>query len=629
MTETKAEKFEFQSEIKQLLKILIYSLYKNKEVFLRELVSNALDALSRVQFEIMTNEEVEDRSAQLRIDISFNKAQSKLIIEDNGIGMTRDELVKNIGTIAHSGAVDFLKKLSETQEKDRLELIGKFGVGFYSSFMVARQVHVYTKSFQKGSPAYLWKSTGDSDFTVEEAVKKERGTRIELLLKKDEKEFLEKPRIKAILSRYSKFVPFPIYLEGEKVEVAEAIWAQPKSILNEKDYQEFYKFFNNTQEEPEIYFHLSSDAPVQFNAVLFIPKTSFEFFGIVRAESGVDLYSRKVLIQKNCKDLMPEYLRVVRGVIDSEDIPLNISRETIQSNFKIGKIRKFILKRLFARLIEVKKKDREKYLRIWNNFSRHFKEGIVSDFENKKTLSQLLLFHSSKEERKERVDLRGYVDRMGKEQKEIYYITGLDLDSIEKNPALEAFKRKDIEVLFLDDPLDEFVIEHLGEHEGRSFKKAESADIKIDKSSEESRDHLKDVEAFLVYLKDIYKDKVIDVKISDRLIESPCMLVHPAGGPSVQVEKILKMANKNYQYAKKILEINPDNKLIKEMARIYKTAPQSGELKALALQLLDNMFLREGIIDDVDNTVSQIQGIMLQAARNIRSRADSKKKKNK
>lgn len=626
MTQQKTKKYEFQSEVKQLLNILVYSLYKNKEVFLRELVSNAVDALNKVQFEILTNKEAEDKDAELRIDISVNKTNNTLIIEDSGVGMDREELIENIGTIAHSGTMDFLKKLAEAKDKEQVDLIGKFGVGFYSSFMVAEKIHIYTKSFHKESPAYLWKSRGDSNYTIAETVKKKRGTRIEIFLKKGGKEFLDKSVIKNILAKYSKFVPFPVYIENEKIEAVEAIWTQPKSSLKKKDYIDFFKFFENTQEEPETYLHLSSDAPVQFNAILYIPKTSIEQFGLFKIEPGVDLFSRKVLIQKGNKDIMPDYLRFVKGVIDSEDIPLNISRETIQNNIKIIKISKYILKKLIAHLKTMKEKDQEKYLSIWGNFHRNLKEGIASDFENKEKISPLLLFHSSKYPKKEYTDLNDYIERMEKNQKEIFYISGLDLETMEKNPALEAFKQKDLEVLYLDDPLDEFVIEHLREYKGKSFKLAESADIKIDKKKEQDKDYLKGVAGLVSYLKKTYGEKVVEVKVSNRLVDSPCLLVQAADGPSVQMEKIFKMTNKDYKFAKKVLEINPDNDLIKGMVRLHGQKPLSKELKLLALQLLDNMLLREGVIEEIDDIVPRIQEIMLQAVKKATPAAKPKKK---
>jgi HSP90 family molecular chaperone len=614
MTEEKEQKFEFQSEVKQLLDILVYSLYKNKEVFLRELVSNAADALNKMQFEFLTIPDLPGRDQELKITIAIDKKQHKLVIEDNGIGMSKEELVANIGTIAHSGTLDYLKKISETPAKNQVDLIGKFGVGFYSSFMVAKEIHIISKSWQKESPAWLWKSTGESSYTIEETEKKERGTRIELLLKKDEKEFLEAYRLKTIILKHSKFVPFPIYLEGEKIERQDAVWIQPKSKLTEKDYTDFYKFFENTQEDPETWLHIQSDAPVQFSALLFVPKTSFEMLGLMKSEPGVDLYSKKVLIQKGSKEVMPEYLRFVKGIIDSEEIPLNISRETFQNNVRIDKIRKHVLKKLLEHLEGIKDKNREQYLNIWKNFSKNFKEGAVSDFENREKLSQLLLFPSSKTAGEALTDLKEYTGRMAEGQKEIYFLGGSDRQTIEKNPALEIFRKKDYEVLYLTDPLDEFVLDHLHEYDKKIFKMAESADIPLEEKPEAADEAAaKSTENLITYLKTIYGDQIQDVKISKRLTDSPCLLLNPADGPSVQMEKIMKMVNKDYQVSKRVLEINPSHPLIKKMVALHQLDPAAPLLKTLALQLLDNMKLREGILSDTEATIARIQQIMLDA----------------
>jgi HSP90 family molecular chaperone len=615
MEAEKEEKFEFQSEVKQLLDILVYSLYKNKDVFLRELISNASDALNKVQFEILTEPGIEDKDQELKITISVDKKQNKIVIEDNGIGMSKEELVQNIGTIAHSGTLDYLKKITATPAKGQVELIGKFGVGFYSSFMVAREIHITSKSWQKDSPAWLWKSQGESSYTIEPAEKKSRGTRIELLLKKEEKEFLEIYHLKNIILKHSKFVPFSIYLDQEKIERKEAIWSQPKSKLAEKDYFEFYKFMENTQEDPETYLHLSSDAPVQFTALLFVPKTSFEMLGLMKSEPGVDLYSRKILIQKGSKDIMPEYLRFVKGIIDSEEIPLNISRETIQNNVRIDKIRKHVLKKLLEHLETVKSKQRDKYLDIWKNFAKNFKEGVVSDYDNREKLAKLLLFPSSKTAPGQLTDLGEYIQRMPAEQKDIYFLGGPDRQAIEKNPALEIFRKKDFDVLFLLDPMDEFVLDHLREFDKKTFKMAESADIPLEEKSEAADTaDAQDVDSFITYLKTVYGDQIKEVKISKRLTDSPCLLLNPGDGPSVQMEKIMKMVNKDYQVSKRVLEINPGHALIKKMVSLHKKDPAGTGLKNLALQLLDNMKLREGILSDTEASIARIQQIMLESA---------------
>ena len=614
MGSEKEQTFEFQSEVKQLLDILVYSLYKNKEVFLRELVSNAADALNKMQFEFLTVPDLEGKDQELKITVTVDKKHNQLVIEDNGVGMSREELVQNIGTIAHSGTLDYLKKISESPAKNQVDLIGKFGVGFYSSFMVAKEIHIISKSWQKDSQAWLWKSTGESNYTIEETEKATRGTRIELLLKKDEKEFLEAYRLKSIILKHSKFVPFPIYLEKEKIERRDAIWTQPKSTLSEKDYVDFYKFFENTQEDPETFLHLSSDAPVQFTSILFVPKTSFEMLGLMKMEPGVDLYSRKILIQKGSKEIMPEYMRFAKGVIDSEEIPLNISRETIQNNVRIDKIRKHVLKKLLEHLEGIKDKNREQYLGIWKNFGKNFKEGAASDYENREKLSQLLLFPSSKTAGDGLTDLKEYVGRMPEEQKEIYFLGGADRQAIEKNPALEIFRKKDYEVLFLTDPMDEFVLDHLHEYDKKVFKMAESADIPLGEKNEAADEaQVKETENLVTYLKTIYGDQVQDVKISKRLTDSPCLLLNPADGPSVQMEKIMKMVNKDYQLGKRVFEINPAHPLIRKMVDLHKKDPALPLLRTLAQQLLDNMKLREGILSDTEATIARIQQIMFEA----------------
>ena len=614
MAEEKHQTYEFQSEVKQLLDILVYSLYKNKEVFLRELVSNAADALNKMQFEFLTVPDLEGRDQELKITIAIDKKRNKLVVEDNGIGMSREELVQNIGTIAHSGTLDYLKRIGADPAKKQVDLIGKFGVGFYSSFMVAKEIHIVTRSWQKEAKAWLWKSTGESSYSIEETEKERRGTRIELLLKKDEKEFLEAYRLKNVILKHSKFVPFPIYLDGEKIERKDAIWTQPKSKLSAKDYADFYKFVENTQEEPETWLHLSSDAPVQFHSILFVPKTSFELLGLMKTEPGVDLYSKKILIQKGSKEIMPEYLRFIKGVIDSEEIPLNISRETIQNNVRIDKIRKHIVKKLLEHLEGIKDKERDKYLNIWKNFGKNLKEGSVNDFDNREKLSQLLLFSSSRTSGEELIDLKQYVGRMAEGQKEIYFLGGPDRPAIEKNPALEIFRKKDYEVLFLTDPLDEFVLDHLHDYDQKAFKMAESADIALEEKSESAdAAQIKDAENLVTYLKTVYGDAIQDVKISKRLVDSPCLLLNPADGPSVQMEKIMKMVNKDYQLSKRVFEINPGHPLIQRMVALHKQDPAAPLLRNLALQLLDNMKLREGILSDTEATIARIQQIMLEA----------------
>ncbi len=612
--ETKTEKFEFQSEVQKLLEILVYSLYQHKEVFLRELISNSVDALNKVHIQTLTNPEVDEKELDLRVDISIDKDNKMVVIEDSGIGMTKEDLVENIGTIAHSGTLDFVKKITESSTgNDKMDLIGQFGVGFYSSFMVAEEIKIITKYYVKGSKAYLWQSKGDNSYTIEETKKDHRGTRIELLLKEEAKEFLESWRIKSVIKQHSRFVPFPLYLDNEEIESKEAIWTQPKSSLKEEDYNEFYRFFQNAKDDPETHLHLSSDAPVQFNSILYVPKSNSEIYGYIRQDPGVDLYSKKVLIQKACPELLPLYFRFIKGVVDSEDIPLNISRETIQNDQQIQKIRKFVLKKVLDHFTHLKEKERETYLKIWKNFHPNFKEGVPNEYEFQEKLSALLLFYSSHSPKNEYTDLDSYVGRMKEDQIEIYYIFGNDCDSIEKKPALEAFKKKDLEVLYLTDQMEIWTLENLRQYKGKIFRSAESADIKIDEHDKE-QEEIKEAENFAGYLKTVYADRIGEIKISERLVDSPCMLVDSSNIAYERMGRMMKGDKAKPDISKKILEINPQNRLIREMISIHKGKPDSNRLKTLALLLLDNMILREGILDDIEHIILRTQDIMYEAA---------------
>jgi len=618
--ERESEKnYKFQSEVKQLLDILVYSLYKHKEVFLRELISNAVDALNKIQFISLTDKTLESEAPEMKISVSIDKKSKTLTVEDTGIGMTEKELVENLGTIAHSGTIEFIKKASKLKDKKEMDLIGKFGVGFYSAFMVASKIQVFTRSYKKSSKSLLWESKGGNDYSIKTVDKKDRGTKIVLHLKKEEEEFLEKFRIKSIIEKHSKFLPFPIFIDGEKIESTDAIWTQPKSSLKEKDYIDFYKFSENSSEEPEAYIHLSSDAPVQFNSILYIPKSNFELFGLLKKESGIDLYSNRVLIAKGSKDIIPEYLRFITGIVDSLEIPLNISRESIQSNVNIDKIRKFLVKKIIQKLKTLKSKSPEIYNNIWKNFNKNIKEGIINDYDNRGKLAELLMFYSSKSAGK-LTDLDSYIEKIDTKQKEIYFITGTDLKSLENNPALEIFKEKKIEVIFLLDPIDEFVFDHLREYKGKKFKIAESSDLDITKNEkkEEDKDYIKSVNNYIGYLKTLFGEKLTDVKVSNRLTKSPSILLNDPSGPSAQMEKVMKIMNKDYSFSKRVLEINPENELIKELVRIHEKEPASEQLKTLSSQLLDNLLIRDGLLENLDSAIPRIQDIMLLAAKNIK-----------
>lgn len=426
------EGFEFQAEIKKLLNILSHSLYTHKEVFLRELISNASDALTKIRYYSLTNPDYEGKDLPLEININVDEKSKILTISDTGIGMTKDEIIQNVGTIAKSGSLDFIANLSEQAKKDS-NIIGQFGVGFYSVFMVADEVRIRTKSYKKDEPAFEWHSDGTGKYFLNPIEKERRGTDIVVHLKDDEKEYTEKSRIQSIIKKYSNFVSFPIMVCGERANQITAIWKEPKKNITEEQYNEFYKFISNTEDIPLFRLHTSAEAPIQFSSIVYCPSTNYETYGFKKLEHGLQLYSNKILIQSDCKLLLPEYLRFVRGVVDSADIPLNISRETFQDNRIIHKMKSILVKQIITLLQDLAKNEKEKYETFWRQFGRILKEGVHFDFENRDQLSHLLRFNSSTcTDASGLISLKEYIDRMKPEQKEIYYITAVNRETIEK-----------------------------------------------------------------------------------------------------------------------------------------------------------------------------------------------------
>lgn len=457
----KMHTYKFKAEVKQLLDILAHSLYTNREIFLRELISNASDALEKLRFETMKGTKVADDKLPLEIRIDFDKDKKILTIADTGIGMTEDELVKNIGTIAKSGTADFIKKMADNKG-EQTNIIGKFGVGFYSVFMVAEQVVIHTRSAQKDASAIKWVSEGTGTFKIEILDEKiSRGTNIEIHLKEDAIEFAEKWKLEDIIKRHSNFIPFPIFVEKDQANNVRALWREPKFRLKDEDYSEFYKFLTYDSEDPLDKIHISIDAPVQYHSLIFIPKKNYEMADFGKNDHGLDLYVNRVLIQHENKDLLPEYLQFLRGVVDSEDVPLNISRETLQENLVINKIKNNLLTQILAHFAKMAKDSSENYQIFWQQFGRQFKLGYT-DYANAEKFANLLRFNSSQNEKADDLcSFEEYATRMKPEQKEIYYLFSTNRDAILSNPHLEIFKKKGLEVLYLYDPIDEFVMEGL------------------------------------------------------------------------------------------------------------------------------------------------------------------------
>ncbi len=627
MAEVQTKKYEFKAEVKKLLDILVHSLYTSREIFLRELISNASDALDKIRFEITKGTDVVDKDLPLEIKIDFDEKKNTITISDTGIGMSHDELITNIGTIAKSGSEEFLKQLSENKEAAN-NIIGRFGVGFYSVFMVAKEVIIKSKSFRKDEPAVWWKSDGSGDYEIAELTEPlKRGTAIEIYLRDDAKEFADKYRLENIIKRHSNFISFPIYLKNEKINTIAAIWREPKSSVKTEQYYEFYKFLTHDSEDPLEVIHTSVDAPIQFNALLFIPKRSYEFWRWSKDDYGLDLYVRRVLIQHQNKDLLPEYLSFVKGVVDSEDLPLNISRETLQENIIFTKIANSVTTNVLSHLQKLAKENPERYSEFWKEHGRIFKLGYM-DFTNADKYQQLLRFNSSaSKDEKELISLDDYVNRMKKDQKEIYFALGASREAIDLNPHLEIFKSKGIEVLYLYDPVDEFVVTSIRKYKDYDFKSVDTVELKsLDKfedikTTEEkfeplSKDDEKHFDSLLDKMKKILDNRVKEVRESKRLKESPSCLINADDSISSTMRKILKMSNSDVKLPNNevILEINKDHKLIRNLLEIFKKNSDDEFIKDTTEQLYESALLLDGNLDDPHKLVKRLNKMLTQAS---------------
>ncbi len=617
--------YEYQTEIKKILDIVIHSIYSNTDVFVRELISNASDALEKFRYISLTEETVVDKELPQEIHISIEKEAGNLVIEDTGIGMTKEELVENLGTIAHSGTAEFLKLLQKNPGQSA-QIIGRFGLGFYSVFMVSDHVKVITRSYKPAAKGYVWESDGASGYTItrEEGIK--RGTRIVIHLKEEKKEYLDEEKLKEIIHEYSNFVTFPIFLSGDKINTIQAIWTRRPQEIKEDEYTEFYKFIANTESAPLFRLHTSSDAPIQLNALLYIPKENYEVFGLSRMDPGVHLYCNKILIESKVKELLPEYLRFVKGVVDSEDLPLNISRETLQDNQLVKKIGKHLTKKVLSTLKTQKKEDPEKYREFWKQFSNFIKEGANTDYENREDLAELLFFESSKTKPGEWTSLEDYISRAPEDQKEIYYLTGMSRDELENSPYMESFRAADIEVFYLTNPIDDFVMTSIREYKEKNLVSADNANIKLPKkASEESKEEEektdkpveKEMKGFIKWISKHLKDRISEVKVSDRLVDSPALLVNPDDMMTVHMQKILEQAGQTmYTSGKKVLEINPKHDLILKMIHLQKEGENEDLIQMLADQITDNAFIMAGLETDKSAMVRRINSIMNNIVKN-------------
>ena len=601
---TKPSSHEFQAETKQVLDIVVNSLYKDKEIFVRELVSNASDALEKLRRLQLTEKEVGDDNLELEINVSTDDTKNQLIIQDFGIGMDEEELVQNLGTIAHSGSKDFIEALKSDGEKNDA-LIGKFGVGFYSVFMVADKVQVFTKNWKKEASGYCWESDGSGTYQIEEAEGQRRGAKIIINLKDDFSEFAKEDRIKEIIKKYSAFVQFPVSLNGEKVNTVDAIWMRSKKDITDEEYEEFYKFQSNDYEAPLMRMHFSADAPLEINSLLFVPKRNMEKMGLFRNENKVALHCRKVLIEAEPKGLFPEWLRFLKGVVDSSDLPLNVSRETMQDSELLRKLSQVLTKRFLRFLNEQSQKEEETYLAFWNEFGVLIKEGAATDFTYKEDLAKLLRFESTALDAGKLTGLDNYMDRMASDQEEILFLFGKSRESIEAGPYLEALKARGLEVLLCTEPVDEYVMQTIREYKEKKILSADSDEVKLEKiDQEEEGESLgkKDIKALGKWLKESLDDKVSDVETGDRLIESPVCIVGGDAMGGASARRVMKMMQgpeggiPGMPTPSVKLQINPKNSIIRGLSELKdKDEPTA---KLVANQLLDNALASANLLDD-------------------------------
>jgi TNF receptor-associated protein 1 len=594
---SKTETHHFQAEIQQLLNIVIHSLYTDKEIFVRELISNAADACEKLRFQQTSGKPIYLPDIAPSITVTTDEKAGTITITDSGLGMTHGELVENLGTIAHSGTKAFLKQLAEDKKPD-VGLIGQFGVGFYSAFMAAKRVTVLSRSFIPDEEGWQWTSEGGGGYELAPAADLPRGTKITLELKDEAKEFAEENTIERVIKRYSSFVSFPIELNGKRLNTVQAIWARSKSEIKEEEYNEFYTFLGHDHEKPLFRLHFSADAPLAIQALLFVPSRNLETMGMGRIDSEVNLYCRKVLIQAKAKGLFPEWLRFLKGVVDSEDLPLNISRETMQDTSLMQKLNKVLTGRFLKFLDDQSEKDVEGYEKFYAEYQRFLKEGVVIDYTHKEALGKLLRFESSTLEKGKLTSLADYVKRMPAEQKEIYCLLAPNRAAAESSPYFEVFRERKFEVLFLYDAWDEFVMEHLRTFDGKDLKLAEKAELDLETKKEGalSDDAAKSLSQ---WLKETLGDKVGEVRASKRLAESPAVVVDSDKFMTASMRRMMKAMKKGAEdmmETKYDFEINPAHPIISRLdAMRQKDAPLAA---SVAEQILDNARVAAGLLED-------------------------------
>ncbi|MFN0314933.1 MAG: molecular chaperone HtpG [Burkholderiales bacterium] len=632
MSETQ-EKLGFQAEVKQLLNLMIHSLYSNKEIFLRELVSNASDACDKLRFEALGNAALLENDTELKIRVSYDKAAHTVTVSDNGIGMSREEVILNIGTIAKSGTREFFQKLTGDQAKDA-HLIGQFGVGFYSSFIVADKVTLTTRRAGAGAnQAVRWESDGQGEYILDAVTKDSRGTEVTLHLKEGEHDLADSYRLRAILKKYSDHITLPILMkkekwneekkeseltdEDEQVNQAAAIWTRPKSEITEEQYTEFYKHVSHDFEGPLAHLHAKVEGKQEYTQLLFIPgHAPFDLWDRDRRH-GIKLYVRRVFIMDDAEQLMPAYLRFVRGVIDSNDLPLNVSREILQESKVAESIRGGSVKKVLGLLEDLAENDKDKYAKFWKEFGRVLKEGLGEDWGNKERISKLCRFSSTHTDSEEQaVSLADYIGRMKEGQEVIYYITADTFAAAKNSPHLEIFRKKGLEVLLLCDRVDEWVISNLTEYDGKKLQSVAKGDLDLGKlaDEQEKKEQEKDATDYKELtekIKGVLGESVKEVRVTHRLTDSPACLVSDQFGMSMNLERMLKAAGQKVPGSKPILEINPKHPMVQGL----KYESDTNRFADWSYLLFDQALLAEGgQLEDPGTFVKRLNGLMLALA---------------
>lgn len=609
------QEFEYKAEMKQLLDLIVHSLYTHPEIYLRELISNASDALSKVRFNALTDQEMLDKEVDLAIRITIDPKEMTFVIEDSGVGMTEEELIANLGTVAKSGTLGFMQSLKEQQKQLDGNLIGQFGVGFYSVFMVTEEVTVETRSSHPGSQGFRWRSGGQGTYTIEKIDKAERGTKISFKFKEESKEFAEEYRVEQIVKKYSNFVDFPIYLGDKQLNSITALWQRSKNELKDEEVNEFYKFIANDYQDPLDYLPVSVEGMVTFKALLFLPKEAPPEMLYRQGElenHGPQLYVKKVLIQNECRDLLPEYLRFIAGVVDTEDLSLNVSREVVQSSPVMAKIRQILTGKILGWFESLAKEQPEKFKTFYKAFGPIIKIGLNTDFTNRDKLIELLRFESTKTVDGEYVTLKEYSERMGADQKEIYYHSGTSKGQLLAHPNLEYFQEMGIEVLLLSDPVDVFVIPSIHEYDKKPLKSIEKADIDFSKKNKEMPEPIAEnlLSPVLQLFRETLGEGVEDVIESHRLVNSPVTLVSGKDGLDSQMEKMMKMMRSDMPAGKRILEVNTAHPIIRNLAGLISADPSNPLIVTAMKQLYEGALFLEGGLDSTTGFLSRMNELI-------------------